>query len=492
MTLLASSLLTITSFAQYPGATPPPESLKVGFNMIDVALAQKHLSFLAGPECAGRGTGQEGYMAAANYVAAQFREMGLQPLGEEGSYFQGVPFMATMPDPATCFLKFEGFTVKIGSGLGITRSGGTFSLKSSDLVFINVSPTLESLPDDLVLEGKIVFVTAKDKTQKTISQISRKRPALTVYLEDKEAESARSVRFGTEPGGGGGGSTRGPVLTLARKYGESLASKAGVDPKFLVPGHSNGSGFEHATSNFEVMVNLAMTSKQTYVPNVIGMIPGTDPSLKAQYIGVGAHLDHLGVQNGVVYPGADDDGSGSTAMLMVAKAVMSNPIQPKRTIVFMAFCGEEMGLIGSRYYTNNPLIPLEQMDCLLQMDMVGRNEESDKDAPADNVDTIHLIGSKRISSQLHTATEEANKHINFVFEYDEEDVYTRSDHANFAAKGVPITFLFSGFHPDYHQPTDTIEKINFEKIVSAARLNYLVLERVAALPEMVRRDVIIK
>jgi Zn-dependent M28 family amino/carboxypeptidase len=155
----------------------------------------------------------------------------------------------------------------------------------------------------------------------------------------------------------------------------------------------------------------------------------------------------------------------------------------------MAFCGEEMGLIGSRYYTENPLIPLEKMVCLLQMDMVGRNEETATDKADDNVHSIHLVGSKRISTELHEITLDLNKHIGFEFEYDEEDVYERSDHANFARKGVPITFLFSGFHPDYHRPTDTVDKINFDKIVSAARLNYLVLQKIAGLPEMVKRDV---
>jgi Zn-dependent M28 family amino/carboxypeptidase len=176
-------------------------------------------------------------------------------------------------------------------------------------------------------------------------------------------------------------------------------------------------------------------------------------------------------------------------MLLVAEAVSKNPVKPKRSIVFMAFCAEEMGLIGSKYYTDNPIMPLENMVCLLQMDMVGRNEQTNTERAEDNVNTIHLIGSKRISTELHNITIDANRHIGFEFEYDEEDVYTRSDHYNFAAKGVPITFVFSGFHPDYHQPTDTPDKINFDKIVSAARLNYLVLQRVSELPHMVRRDV---
>ena len=192
----------------------------------------------------------------------------------------------------------------------------------------------------------------------------------------------------------------------------------------------------------------------------------------------------------MIYPGADDDGSGSTAMLLVAKALTSNELKPKRSVVFMAFTGEEKGLVGSRYYAANPIMPLEDMSCLLQMDMVGRNEEKSGEAPEDNVNTIHLIGSKRISTQLHNMTLAANDYIQFEFEYDEESVYTRSDHYSFAVKGVPITFLFSGFHPDYHRATDTIDKINFDKIVSAARLNYIVVQRVGQLPGLITRKAI--
>lgn len=488
---LAGSL-TALSLGQYAGAIPPPEHLKTGFDAIDVSLAHKHLSYLAGPECAGRGSGQPGYMAAAEYVATQFRSMGIQPMGEDGSYFQNVPFVGAAPDAGATFLMAGGITAKIGSGLAVNRSGGDAAIKSSDVVFLNISEGFEGLPDDVTFENKIVFVTSKNKTSKSMNLIARKRPALTVYIEDEVGASESSLRQGEAEGGGGRRSSRGPVVTLARRYAHALATKAEIDSKYVTVGSANGAGFEYATAALDVSFNTKSTTTQVYVPNVVGVLPGSDPTLSAQYIGVGAHLDHLGERGGVVYPGADDDGSGTTAMLLLAKAVTTNPVKPKRTIVFMAFCAEEMGLIGSKYYTDNPLLPLDNMSCLLQMDMVGRNEEMENESPDDNVNTIHLIGSKRISSQLHTATIEANKYINFVFEYDEEDVYTRSDHANFAAKGVPITFLFSGFHPDYHQPTDTVDKINFEKIVSAARLNYLVLQRVAALPEMLKRDVIVK
>jgi Zn-dependent M28 family amino/carboxypeptidase len=238
----------------------------------------------------------------------------------------------------------------------------------------------------------------------------------------------------------------------------------------------------------KLTIEAGLKSSIINVPNVVGMLEGSDPDLKHEHIGIGSHLDHMGKRGDTIYYGADDDGSGSTAVLLTAEALVKSDVKPKRSIVFMCFAAEEIGLVGSRYYTENPLLPLDDMVCLLQMDMVGRNEETADEPASENVETIHLVGSKRISMDLHGLTISSNRHLGFEFEYDQESVYSRSDHANFARKGVPITFLFSGFHPDYHQPTDTIEKINFEKLTNSAKLNYLVAIQAANRPERLKKD----
>ena len=182
------------------------------------------------------------------------------------------------------------------------------------------------------------------------------------------------------------------------------------------------------------------------------------------------------MQRGELYPGADDNGSGSTALLQIAKAIHTNPVKPKRSVLLIAFCAEERGLLGSKHYASNPLRPLKDMICMLNIDMIGRNEETATEPASDNLNTIHLVGSKDHSMQLHQITEKANESVGFVFEYDEEErVDGRSDHASFSEKGIPVTFLFGGFSPYYHKPTDTMEGINFSKIANAARLDYLVL-----------------
>lgn len=260
---------------------------------------------------------------------------------------------------------------------------------------------------------------------------------------------------------------------ISLEVAKELAKSVRVDPKLVSLDDLPDATARLETTETSAKVVVKVQTEEVGVPNVVGLLEGSDPVLKNEVVGIGAHLDHLGVQNGTVYWGADDDGSGSTAVMLVAKALATNPVRPKRSILVMWFCGEEMGLIGSKHYADNPIIPNEKMVCELQLDMVGRNEEKQGEAASDNLNTIHLVGSKRISNELHEMILEQNKHVGFEFEYDEEGVYTRSDHYSFAAKGIPIAFLFTGFHPDYHQPSDTIDKINFDKIVNAARLFYL-------------------
>lgn len=478
--------------AQYRGTVPPPADFKTGFDSITQDVAKEYLGVLTSPKAAGRGSGQPGYQFAAEFVASKFKELGLVPIGDNGTYFQGVPFTRTGVDVAESSLTGPGVTAKVGSGLGFQGANADVEATATSIVFLNLKDGTTALPEGLDLTGKAVVASFETLDNRGRFMFNNRGPAMVIYVVDKVADPEYAVSRGAGGGRQGGNRARVPSVTLERKSAIAMARAAGVDPTLCIGSNADGNAlFKEARGN--VALNVKVKTEPVSVPNVVGMLPGTDPELGKEYIGVGAHLDHLGTSNGVVYPGADDDGSGSTAMLLLARAIVSNPVKPKRTIVFMAFCGEEMGLIGSAYYTDNPLIPLDRMTCLLQMDMVGRNEEmtgANPEKAEDNVSTIHLVGSKRISQQLHEITLEANKYIGFTFEYDEESVYERSDHANFARKGVPITFLFSGFHPDYHRPTDTIDKINFEKLTNAAKLNYMVISKVGYMAEKLKHDAV--
>jgi len=209
--------------------------------------------------------------------------------------------------------------------------------------------------------------------------------------------------------------------------------------------------------------------------NVAALLEGTDK--KDELIVISAHLDHIGISpTNEINNGADDDGSGTVALLELAQAFSKAKAEghgPRRSLLFLNVTGEELGLFGSQYYSENPLFPLENTIANLNIDMIGRVDEAHKDNP----EYVYLIGSDRLSSELHAISEEANKaYVNFKLDYTYNDpndpnrFYERSDHYNFAKKGIPVIFYFTGVHEDYHRPGDDVEKIMFDKHASIVKL----------------------
>jgi len=210
--------------------------------------------------------------------------------------------------------------------------------------------------------------------------------------------------------------------------------------------------------------------------NVLGYIEGND--LKDELIIITAHYDHLGKHDSLIFNGADDDGSGTVATLEIAEAFMIAKKAgngPRRSVLIMPVSGEEKGLLGSKYYTKNPIYPLENTVANLNIDMIGRLDDWH-----DTANYVYLIGADRLSQELHDISETVNsKHIglNLDYKFNEEDdpnrYYYRSDHYNFAKNNIPVIFYFNGVHEDYHKVTDTVEKIDFEKVETITRLVFL-------------------
>ncbi|MCD9610446.1 M28 family metallopeptidase [Tenacibaculum maritimum] len=208
--------------------------------------------------------------------------------------------------------------------------------------------------------------------------------------------------------------------------------------------------------------------------NVIAYIKGSEKP--KEVIIISAHLDHEGIKDGKIYNGADDDGSGTVAILEIAQAFKQAAKagkRPKRSVVFLHVTGEEKGLLGSKYYTENPIFPLANTVANLNIDMVGRVDELHKETP----NYVYLIGSDKLSTTLHNISEEMNKkymHINLDYTYNDENdpnrFYYRSDHYNFAKHNIPIIFYFNGVHEDYHQPSDTPDKIDYDLLENRTRL----------------------
>ncbi len=250
--------------------------------------------------------------------------------------------------------------------------------------------------------------------------------------------------------------------------------------------------------------------------NVVGIVEGGDAQLKKTYVAFGAHYDHMGYSEGEIvqtsfgprraesrgrvtegaledrfWNGADDDGSGTVAIMAVAKAFALGP-RPRRSLIFVWHTGEERGLYGSRYFADYPSVPIDSIVAEINMDMVGRN----RDNKPEEANTLYLIGSDRISTELHNLSIDANqtlpRPLKLDFEMNDpadlEQFYYRSDHYSYAAKGIPIVFFTTGLHPDYHANTDSEDKINYEKMGRIGQLAYLIGLRVANLNHTPARD----
>ena len=244
-----------------------------------------------------------------------------------------------------------------------------------------------------------------------------------------------------------------------------------------------GGSFEEEDSHFQTIPSSYFNDKFKASENVISIIKGS--TLPEEYLVITSHYDHIGMKDGEIYNGADDDGSGTVAIMEIAEAfqkAVSKGYRPKRSIVFLHVTAEEKGLLGSKYYSENPIYPLENTVANLNIDMIGRIDEAHQEDP----NYVYLIGSDKLSTDLHEISEKANStytNLNLDYTYNDENdpnrFYYRSDHYNFAKFDIPIIFYFNGVHEDYHQPTDTPEKIEYDLLEKRAKLVFFTAWEIA-------------
>ena len=245
------------------------------------------------------------------------------------------------------------------------------------------------------------------------------------------------------------------------------------------------------TQNYFQPFELTLKKELVSTENVLAIIPGSEKP--EEYIILSSHLDHIGNHNGKINNGADDDGSGNVALLEIAEAFQlasETGQRPKRSIVFLHVSGEEKGLLGSEYYVEHPLLPLDNAVANLNVDMVGRLDPKRKDK---DPKYVYLIGSDRLSQDLHLVSEAINEkytQLKIDYKYNEKNdpnrFYFRSDHYNFAKKNIPIIFYFNGTHADYHKPTDTADKINYDILAMRTKLIFYTAWELANRKERVR------
>jgi Zn-dependent M28 family amino/carboxypeptidase len=296
-----------------------------------------------------------------------------------------------------------------------------------------------------------------------------------------------------------------PVIYASEKMVKAILDGEKLDYEAVKKQADDGAPSEafNLSAGKQVSFNVNAKVDRSITQNVVGVIEGADPALKKEYVAVGAHYDHVGMskndEGDRIFNGADDDGSGTVATMAIAEALAKSPERPKRSVIFVWHAGEEKGLWGSEFFTSNPAVPIEQIVTQLNIDMIGRSKKVGDDNPANKDLTgpneLYVIGSKMMSTDLGNLSEEVNNSflkLAFNYKYDDpndgERFFYRSDHFNYAKRGVPIIFYFSGVHEDYHGLADTPDKIDYQKMEKVARTVFAMMWKLSNAPQRPKVD----
>jgi hypothetical protein len=521
--VVAALLLVAGGLAQV--ALPPPVKLAPGYGTIREDTLRADLTFLSSDALQGRMSLQPGDDAAIQWIVSEFAKAGLSP-ASEGSFLQAVDLTEYRTDRAQSFvaLRRSGSEKqwKYPDILGAYRADVDVS---GDVVFAGYGITAPELDYDdyqgIDAHNKVVLIFDHEPQENDANSMfngtGNTRYATTrVKVLNAQAHGAAGVLIVAEPNRKhpsnqeriariGGSVTRAVPLPsqalandelhipaavisdaaakefLANAAGSASELQSAIDRTLKAQSHALPD--THATIHYH---NTSITTGKSF--NVVGLLEGSDPKLKAETILISAHHDHDGMSGGEIWHGADDNGSGSVGVVALAHAFAANAAaktgaRPKRSILFVVFAAEERGLLGAFYMAAHPLRPLDTTRAMINFDMIGRNEtESEQtkgllEIPADTSNRLNLIGALYSPDYNRTVAEE-NKHIGLVLDdrFDHEaalNVFFRSDQFPFVLHNVPAFWWFTGFHPDYHHTTDTAEKINYVKMAKILRLAYL-------------------
>lgn len=469
---------------------------------------KKHLDVLASDAYEGRETAKKGQKMAAEYIRNCFRNIGIPEL-PGGGYYQDVPLEELIPGNGT--VTAGAATFSFDKDFFYTSGIDDQDLTAEELVFAGYGIAAKNWDDygKLNLRGKFVMILADEpvdasgkshitgKTEKSdwttqrrmkINAV-RERGAKALFIvvpdyEKRKTEMHHAIETTTLMLKGEKSEARMPVLYISPEMANALAGNR----KKTIQQIQQRINAKKKTSSFTAKNQFSLSIKrerrQIATENVLGFLEGSD--LKNEIIVITAHYDHIGMEGDVVFNGADDDGSGTVAVIELAEAFMKAKNEgngPRRSILFMTVSGEEKGLLGSQWYSENPVFPLKQTICNLNIDMIGR---VDPDHEKDSAAYVYVIGSDKLSSQLRAVSEASNTTycgINLDYRYDAPNdpnfFYYRSDHYNFARKNVPVIFYFNGTHADYHKETDEVSKINFPLMERRARLVFFTAWEIA-------------
>lgn len=505
--MIKKGLTACFIFSLFIGGCLAQESPQVKYaHLINEESAKAHLKIIASDEFEGRETGQKGAEKAAEYISKEFKNIGLKaPVNS--SYFQKVPLSTN---------KFHVKNFQVGdthllSGQDflIINSRKNNSIESNEIVFIGYGISDKNYDDlkniditnKVVLllndgepinnEGQSIITGSSTKSawstnrNKRLHHILDKKPKMVLAVSPsvdtlltKVRQTRREERIllkediiPQQPSE----ETQAVVAYITIKTADLILKSSGNTYEGIKARINNTGKPTSLQINIPVKADYGTEPMDVKAQNVLGYLEGTD--LKNELLIITAHYDHIGINSdGGINNGADDDGSGVTAVLEIAKAFAKAKQEgrgPRRSMLFMTVTGEEKGLLGSDYYTRYPVFPLDSTIADLNIDMIGRI-----DPPHSlNPDYVYLVGSDKLSSELHALSEKANQtytKLNLDYKYndpnDPEKIYYRSDHYNFAKHNIPVIFYFNGVHEDYHNVGDTIDKINFRLLTKRAQL----------------------
>jgi hypothetical protein len=482
--LLSSTLLSAQVYdANYPfqkELLPPQSSVEV-INRVEL---RKHLTFIASDELRGRDTGSPELDIAARYLASHLESYGYRGIGPNGSFFQEVPLHKAQYDLAGFKLALgkKPLVFELGKEAAVLGMGTDSFDFTAGLVYVGEGVYNDSLkhytPEQV--NGKVVIRTPlkgalaararvdQAYTHQTLRNTLFKHGAkAVVFVVDDADAAAQMIRiYHTFAGQSSMSMTKsaqmGPYLILNADAYQKLLQTAKITPAQLAKTDGKPVFKE----------NLSLTLRSSYqlikTRNVVAVLDGSDPVLKNEYVGFGAHYDHVGAQDTLIFNGADDDGSGTVGVLNIAQAFAAS--RPKRSIFINFHTGEEKGLLGSAFFADNALLPLENLVAMVNIDMIGSDYQNER---------VHVVGADRISRELHDINELVNQArsgmvLDYTFNDDKhpEQIYYRSDHYNYAKKGVPVIFYTNENPKHYHKHTDEVSTINFDKLERIARLAY--------------------
>jgi Peptidase family M28 len=488
-----------------------------------------YLYFIADDAMQGRDTPSAGLDVAANFIAFHLKKWGVKPAGDNGTYFQRMWVVRKATDSAASSAEINGQKLVYGDEFFAEANAGT---ANAPLVFggngwMHKAKGIDAFAG-VEVKGKIVVIYANSQQgglpagltfadlqngeqgadwadPRTYAAMKGAAGLIMVATPAMQTNWARTRQQRERTGmaieklNDGGNNTPVPVIYVSQKIGNALFEGESANPYSA----ADVKAFDFSAGK---KINFAAAAKVERVPtqNVIGMIEGSDPVLKSEMIVNSAHYDHVGVNPNLtsedkIFNGADDDGSGTVAILGMAEALAKSPKKPKRSVMFLWVAGEEKGLLGSEYFAKYPTVPLKNIVTNINIDMIGRSRKADntdsrdKDLAGEN--EMYVIGSNMMSSTLGKVTETVNKtylNMTYNFKYDDPKdtnrFFFRSDHYHFAVNGVPAVFFFNGVHRDYHQIGDHPDKIDYIRMQKITRTIFLTMWELGDLKERPKVD----